>query len=228
MSNENMDNKGADIKTRIMEDIKCKKIKMRSRFVFVLEKLGLEGALFLLVALGAALVSLIFYFIEKTRLEKFLTLGFPGAKVFLVTLPYDYIIFFVLAVALAIYFANQIELFCGNCERTDTFAVWFFLGAIALGIFFGVLGVGSFLGGWSKNKIPRDAAIHGKIRNFMDNEVTVVDEDGDVVRVFLPDSNVPPAPNGFVPDKFLRAVGSRDSGDPTIFYAERVRCCDED
>lgn len=225
MSNKNMSNRGPDIKTRIMEDIKCKKIKMRGRFVFVLEKLGLEGALLLLVVLGAVLVSLTLYFIEKTRLEKFLTLGFLGTKVFFATLPYDYIIFFVLAVALAIYFANRLELFCGKCSRTDAFTVWFFLGALILGIFFGVLGVGSFLGGWSKNKIPHDRAIHGQIQTFTGDEVMVISEDGEMIRIFSP---VPPMPDPYIPNKFLRAVGHRDQFDPMIFHAERVRCCDDD
>jgi len=228
MNNENSDKEAVDIKSRVMADIKRKRIRMRSHFVFVLEKLGLEGALLLMIILGALLVSLIFYFVEKTRLEKFLTLGFPGMKIFFATLPYDYIAFFVLAVALAIYFANQVELFCGKCEHPDTVAVWFFLGALGLGIFFGVLGVGSFLGGWSKNKIPRDAAIHGKIRDFQKNEVTIVDEEGNVVRVFLPAAKVPPLPTDYMEEKFLRAVGSRDSDDPSIFHAERVRCCDDE
>ena len=227
MNSENSDKKNLDMRSRVMADIKQKRIKMRSHFVFVAEKLGLEGALILTVLVSAVFVSLVFYFIAHTGLEKFLTLGFPGAKVFFVTLPYDYIIFFLLTVALAIYLANQIELFCGKCSHTDTFMIWFFLGALVLGIFFGVLGVGNFLGGWSKKKIPHEAAIHGQIKNFMDNEVTVVDEDGDVIQVFLPISKTPPHDN-FTEDKFLRAVGTRDKNDPMIFHAERVRCCDDD
>ncbi len=228
MSNVDRDQEKKDIKTRVMADIKSKKVRMRSRLVFVVEKLGLEGALFLMVISGAVFVSLIFYFITSTRLEKFLGLGMPGAKVFFATLPYDYIIFFILALALAVYFANRIELFCGKCERTDTFAVWFFLGALALGIFFGVMGVGSFLGGWSHNKIPHNAAIHGKIKNFMDNEVTVVDEEGDVIQVFLPSTKAPTKTDGYMTDKFLRAVGTRDKTNPFIFHAEKVQCCEDD
>lgn len=225
MNNENSDKEAVDIKSRVMADIKRKRIRMRSHFVFVAEKLGLEGALLLAVILGAVFVSLLFYFIARIRLEKFLTLGFPGVKVFFATLPYDYIIFFVLAVALAIYFANQIELFCGKCSRTDAFAVWFFLGALILGIFFGVLGIGSFLGGWSKNKIPHDRAIHGQIQTFTEDEVMVISEDGEMIRIFSP---VPPMPDPYIPNKFLRAVGYRDQFDPMIFHAERVRCCDDD
>ena len=89
-------------------------------------------------------------------------------------------------------------------------------------------GVGGSLGGWSRNKIPPAAAIHGKIKSFMDNEVTVVDEDGEVVKVFLPSSSVPPKRDDFIEDKFLRAVGTRDKHDPFIFHADRVRCCDDD
>lgn len=228
MNNGNMDEKKVDVKNQVMEDIKQKRIAMRSHMVFVVEKLGLGGAFFLMLVLGVALVSLIFYFIAHTGLEKFLTLGLPGAKIFLVTLPYDYILLFALVATLAIYFANQLALFCGKCEHSNTFTGGFFLGALLLGIFFGILGMGSFIGGWSKNKIPHDAAIHGKVRNFMGNEVTVVDEEGDVVQVFLPDASVLSSENNFIANKFLRAVGTRDKNDPLIFHAERVRCCDDD
>ncbi len=216
----------SDMKSRVMGSIKTKKIKMRSRIVFVLEKLGLEGALFLVLLLGAILISLIFYFIEKIRLEKFLMLGMSGTEIFFETLPYDYLFLFVVAVASAIYLANRLELFCGKCERTDTFAWWFFLGALGAGIMLGALGVGGFLGGWSHKKIPSDRAVHGQIQSFSDDsEVTVVDDDGKIVRIFSP---VPPLPDAYMSGMFLRAVGHRDSDDPTIFHADRVRCCDDD
>ena len=236
MDNDDMKNadkdeasqKRADIKMRVMESIKTKKIKMRSQVVFVAEKLGLEGGIFLSLLLGTILVSLMFYFIEKTKLEKFLTLGLPGARVFLETLPYEYIFLFILAVLLAIYLANSLELFRGSYERTDIFALWFFLGALAVGIFLGVMGVGAYLGGWSKNKIPHDIAIHGQIESVSGDEVTVIEEDGNEVQVFMPGPIVPPIPGESIQDKFLRAVGERDKTNPEIFHAEKVRCCDDD
>lgn len=222
------DKKQADIKARVMESIKTKKIKMRSHVVFVAEKLGLEGGIFLSLLLGTIFVSLIFYSIEKIKLGRFLTLGLPGARIFLDTLPYEYIFLFLLTLFMAIYLANSLELFCGSCERTDIFTAWFFLGALALGIFLGVMGVGAYFGGWSQNKIPHDIAIHGQIKSFQGNEVTVIEENGDEVQIFMPGPIVPPMPGGSIRDKFLRAVGKRDKADAGIFHAEKVRCCDDD
>lgn len=225
--NEEKKEEKADVKNRVMEGIKSKKIKMRSRLVFLAEKLGLEGALVLAIVAGILIVSLLFYFIKNLRLDEFLSMGMSGTGVFFATLPYDYVLLFIGAVALAIYFANRVELCRGKCERTDAFAVWFFLGALVLGIFFGSMGLGEILGGWSHKKIPHDRAIHGQVENFSadGSEATVIDDDGLVVRVF---SNVPPMPDNYSPGAFLRAVGHRDQDDPTVFHADKVRCCDDD
>ncbi len=225
---EEMKKDEADMKSRVMGAINSKKIKMRSHFVFVAEKLGLESAMALAIILGAILISLLLYFIKKTGLLKFLTFGYPGMKIFLATLPYDYIILFILMVAGAIYFANRLELFCGKCERTNFFTVWFFFGALILGLFFGALGLGGILGGWSHNHIPHDRAIRGQIKSFEGNEVSVMEEDGNMVHVFLPDSGEILPLDGDADEKFLRAIGRRDKEDPSIFHAINVRCCDSD
>lgn len=133
------------MKGRVLKIIREKKIRMRRPFVFLAQRLGLESALILVLLIGALLVSLIFYFLKKTQALKHLSLGLPGVKAFLLALPYDYIALFIITLILAIYFANKIELFCGRCKRTEKFAVCFFLIAIALGIFFVIMGAGDFL-----------------------------------------------------------------------------------
>ena len=145
--NDHPDNLVSGIKEKIMRDIKEKRIKMRSPLVFAAEKLGLESALVTSVIAGALLVSVIFYFLKKTEALRSLGLGMPGIGPFFLALPYDYISLFILTIILAIYFANRIEIFCGECERTDRFAVSFLLIAILLGLFFAVMGVGDFLAG---------------------------------------------------------------------------------
>jgi len=148
-----MKDKNPNIKERVMKSIKEKKVTMRSRLVFVLEKIGLESALVGTIILGALIISILFYFLKKNGVLKFITLGIPGIKVVLLTLPYDYIALAIACIILAIYFANQIELFCGNCTQTNRFVVYFLIVSVILGVFFGILGVGDFLKGWSKKDI---------------------------------------------------------------------------
>ena len=222
-----MEEKKDIIKKRVMQMIKSKKVKMRSHLVFMAEKLGLESALAGAIIFGSLLISILFYFLKKTGVLKFLSLGFPGVKIFLLTLPYDYIALFIFFVILAIYFANQIELFCGNCTRTDSFAVYFFVGSLILGIIFGVIGVGDFLQGWSKKNIPRESAISGRVKTFSPKEVLVEDKEGKLIKVFIetPESI---KINSDEEGKIFRAIGTRDRDDDNLFHAQVVRCCDED
>lgn len=222
-----MEDKKYSVKEKVMQNIKSKKVKMRSHLVFMAEKLGLESALAGAIIFGALLISILFYFLKKTGVLKFLSLGTPGLKIFLLTLPYDYIALFIFFVILAIYFANQIELFCGKCERTDYFAVYFFIGSLILGIFFGVIGVGDFFQGWSQKNIPRESAICGKIQSFSEKEVLLEDEKGNKTRVFV---TSPDLENNekYETGKFFRAIGTRDANDDNLFHAQVVRCCDED
>ncbi|HRY82700.1 MAG TPA: hypothetical protein P5232_03300 [Candidatus Moranbacteria bacterium] len=215
------------VKSKVMQAIKEKRIKMRSHFVFVAEKLGLESALAVAIILGAFFISILFYFFKKTGLLKFLSLGIPGLKIFLLTLPYEYIALFILFIILAIYFANQFELCCGNCTHTNSFAICFFALSLILGICFGAIGVGEYLKGWSKKDIPKENAIHGKVKNFSDKEILIEDEDGKLIRVFIetPESV---RKDKYEEEKFLRAIGNRDLDDENLFHAQIIRCCDED
>jgi hypothetical protein len=226
--NEKRNDFAVNMKSKVMEEIKAKKIRMRSPLVFLAEKLGMESALAVFLIFSILLVSLIFYFLKKNGLLKFLSLGMPGVKVFFQVLPYDYIVLFIIAIILAVYLANKIELFQGNFEHTDIFIGIFLIGAIVLGIIIGMLGAGDFFHGWNKKKIPKDMAIHGKIETISPNFVVVENDDGELVSVYT-DKMKPQIGNAnYTPGKFLRAVGTRDKKDANIFHAEQIRCCDDD
>ena len=222
-----MEEKKYSVKEKVMKSIRDKKLTMRSHLVFVLEKIGLESALVGAIILGALIISILFYFLKKTGVLKFITLGIPGIKVVLLTLPYDYIALAIACIILAIYFANQVELFCGNCTQTNRFAVYFLIGSVILGIFFGIVGVGDFLKGWSKKDIPRESSIRGQIESFSAKEVIVQDMSGRTIRVFVETSN-PIEDEHYERGKYLRAVGARDLDDDTLFHAQMLRCCDDD
>ena len=220
-----MEEKKYSIKEKVMKAIRDKKITMRSRFIFVLEKFGLESALVGVIILGALIISMVFYFLKKTGLLKFVTLGVPGIKIILLTLPYDYIALAIACIILAIYFANQIELFCGNCTQTNRFAIYFLIGSVILGIFFGVVGVGDFLKGWSKKDIPRESSIRGQVQSFSSTEI-MVDENGRLIRIFI-ETPKRIEDERYEKGKYLRAIGTRDLEDENLFHAQILHCCDE-
>lgn len=216
--------KNENVKSKVMEEIKQKKIRMRSHFVFLAEKLGLAGAATIAVLCGAILFGFIFYFIKKTGLFLFLSLGAPGTKVFFSAFPYGYAILFSAAIALAIYLANRWELFSGYCERTNRFAICFLLTALVLGSFFAILGAEIFYKNYAKRKIPSNAAVIGRIKYFSEEKIVIEDEDGNLRNVFV--TNVPEKIK-YEEGKFLRAVGEMEKDDDSIFHAVRVRCCDD-
>jgi len=80
-----------DIKERVMGEIKKKKIGIIGRYVVLAEKIGMEGAIAASLLAGAFIISLIFYIFKKTKVLKFFSLGIPGLKVILATIPFGYV-----------------------------------------------------------------------------------------------------------------------------------------
>jgi len=227
MSNKKQPEWPHDIKEKIMKDIKNKRIKIKSPFIFMAQKLGLESALATTIIAGALLVSVIFYFLKKTGILKFLNLGVAGLKIFILSLPYDFIALFIITIILAIYLANKIKLSRGQYLRADFFAVYFFLITLALGLFFGIMGVGRFSKNWIKNTLPRDEAIQGRIKVFSNKKVVIEDDNGNTANVFINELNPARLKINYVPGKILRAIGWRDKQDDNLFHAQKIRCCDD-
>ncbi len=228
MKSNNLEKSGLDMKNKVMEEIKKKKIKMACPSVILARKLGLEGGLFFSIICGALLVSIFLYFLKKTRLIRFVELGFPGLKVFLATIPYDYIALFILAMIVAIYLANKLDLSYESKIPDNLFTSIFFATSIIVGLFFVFAGVHEAVKGWSKNRIPRESAIVGKIVDFSPGEFIIQEEDGELVRVEL--RREAGFDNGDIDirGKFMRAVGDRNKKDPGYFNAESILCCDDD
>lgn len=216
-----------DLKEKVMGDIRCGKVRIICPMKILARKLGFEGLLVFSLFFGAFFLSVLFYFLKKNGLLKFVSLGIPGLKVFLSTLPYDYIVLFVVSFFLAVWAANQLDLSYQSKISGKIFMGGFLLLSVFLGTFFVFSGAHKFFSGWSKNKIPRDRAVWGRVIELSPREVIIQDEDGRLVRVEIEkgeplDFSLPSASG-----KFLRAVGSRDLESPEFFHAESVLCCDD-
>jgi hypothetical protein len=228
MSGEKLGKDRSDVKSKVMGEIRKKKIRMTCHAAILAKKLGLESAMLGSLIFGALLISVFFYFFKKTKLIKFVNLGVPGLKVLLTTIPYDYIVLFIVSIILAVYLANKLDLSYENKVSGNILAIFFLMASIILGVFFILAGFHETVKGWSKNKIPRDNAVWGKVLEISPKEVTIQDENGDLVRVELKRSVDMKKIGTNEKGRYMRAVGDRDKNDSSFFHAENVLCCDDD
>lgn len=220
-----------DFKKSVVDKINRKRIKIRSPFVFLAEKIGLESVLAATIIFGAIIVSIFLLFLERSKIHKFIQFGWPGIKVFFYALPYDYIALFILAIALAFYLTRKIMfIYCKFNVSCNKLGISFILATILLGLLMVAIGLDHVFGGWSKNKIPEDVAISGKIINldFSKNEVVLLDNSNNMVKLLISPDTKLTSENKLIKGKYIQAVGRRDQeGDNYHFHAYQVSCCDE-
>lgn len=218
-----------DLAGNIISKIKEKRLRMKSRRECFLEKLGLESALLGAILLGALLVNLTFYLLKKTGALKFLSLGIPGLKIFLSTIPYDYLILFVLSLILINYLIKKLELPYRENISCNRMTIGFFLASILIGASLAYLGVEKMVSGWSKKHIPREAAIFGQIEKIDGRRVLLLEDNGETIWVAIEENRDLEDRLRESQGKFLRAVGFREHRDEGgVFRAQQVLCCDED
>jgi hypothetical protein len=228
MSEEKLKKTGTDMKAKVMSEIRKKKIGITSHSRIVAEKLGMEGIIAADILTGAFIISIVFYIFKKTKVLKFLSLGVPGLKVILLTIPYGYIAVLAGAVLLAFYLISKLDL-CYETKCSHNFIIFTLFGSIfIIGMIFIAAGVHEYFESLTKNKMPKERSIIGKIDQVDEGGVTLEEEDGQMVKVKF-GKNIK-LDNNFegIRGKYLRAVGERDSKNVHYFRAESVLCCDED
>ena len=217
-----------DVKNKVMEQIKEKKVTIVCPAVILAKKIGMEGALAGSLLWGGFLVSAFLYFLGKTHLLKFTNLGVPGIKAFLSEIPYNYVALFFLSLILAIYLAGKMDLCYEGKIPSFSIAPLLFAGSVLAGIVFFFLGINDFFGEWEKGTLPRKNIIWGRVLEMNPGEVIIKEEDGRIVKVEMKKYENPEETWPDARGKFLRAVGERKEDNLEFFHAESVLCCDED
>ena len=93
-----------DLSKKINQRLENEHVKMRSRWFFIVEKLGLEGALLLSILLSTICFVVVLYVMQQNGVFEFIEFGFSGLIVVIKNIPFD-----ILAVAfLFIFIANII------------------------------------------------------------------------------------------------------------------------
>ena len=216
-----------DIAPQVMREIRDRKIRMRHPLVFLAQEIGLESVLVLVLTGAALLVSVLLYFLKKTGVLKFANLGWPGVKVILLALPYDYIALFIFTVLLANYILGRLDLNRKHKFFFNAPVVTLFVIATLMGAFFGIMGVEQIGKGWAQGKLPADIAISGRIVDVTDKNATIKDEQGGTTEVDFNPGVVFPYQPDYAKDKVLRAIGNPDPKNAKIFHAENIECCDD-
>lgn len=89
-------NKSQNIEDRVMSKIKSGKVKLRSKYIFIAEKLGLSSAFILSFSLAALFFNLFFYYLKTTDDLGYLSFGSDGMSAFLESFPYMLIVVLIL------------------------------------------------------------------------------------------------------------------------------------
>lgn len=215
-----------DFSGLIMKKIKKKDVKMKRAYVFFLEKLGLESALVFFIIFSAFIISVIFNFLDSTKLLEFSSLGMPGLKIIFLTIPYGFIALLIAALFLSIYLAKKLDIPCRKNITCNRIFVYFLLVSFLIGIFFIISGVHKTIGNWSISKMPCDASVYGKVRKITPQEVTVESEEGDLVELVFDNDELASEKEKCVAGKFLRAVGKKDANSGILLHAQKMLCCD--
>ncbi|MFA7662726.1 MAG: hypothetical protein WCX88_02310 [Patescibacteria group bacterium] len=105
----NFDDK--DLEQKVMGQIESGRVKLRSRYIFWAQNLGLGSAIVLSFILGILLLSLIVLSFKLTGNLNYLAFGKLGWLAFLESFPYGLIIFAVIAVLLVGYFIKKSQWF---------------------------------------------------------------------------------------------------------------------
>lgn len=95
------------LENQIMDKIKEGKIKLKSKYIFLAQKLGLGTAFTLSVVLSIISFNLILFYLKETDNLKYLTFGKIGFFAFLESFPYLLIISFVMLIVLSSYIVTK-------------------------------------------------------------------------------------------------------------------------
>jgi len=96
-----------DLEKNIMEKIDTGQVKLKSKYVFLAEKLGLGTAFAFSVVLSILLFNLTLFYMKETDNLQYLSFGKNGILAFLESFPYALVIAFILFMVLASYLTTK-------------------------------------------------------------------------------------------------------------------------
>jgi len=96
-----------ELENKVMSEIKSGRVKLRSKYVFLAAKLGLNSALVLTIILAILFFNLVLFYVRATDNLKYLSFGADGLLAFLESFPYLLVISFILFLFFAGYLITK-------------------------------------------------------------------------------------------------------------------------
>ncbi len=90
-----------NIEEKIMSQIKSGKVKLRSRYIFLAEKLGIGSAFVFSVLLAVLFLALLFFYLKSSDNLIYLSFGSRGLFAFLETFPYLLLVSLIISIFIA-------------------------------------------------------------------------------------------------------------------------------
>lgn len=98
---ESVDYGSVDLSKAIMQKIKSGGVKMKSRWIFYAQKLGLRSGFILLITVMALFINIFLYILKQNGALEFLDFGVTGLDVVLSNVPYDIFLLVIVFAVLA-------------------------------------------------------------------------------------------------------------------------------
>lgn len=146
-------NKPNSLENKVMSEIKSGRIKLRSRYIFLAEKLGLGSAFILSALLAIVFVNLALFYLKASGNLAYLSFGQRGIFAFLESFPYLLVITVVFLLFLAGYIFKKSGFFYKN-----PFGVSAILIVALIALVGGFLSFTSIAESIEKNSFGRDPA----------------------------------------------------------------------
>lgn len=129
-----MENQNSNVEDKIMAEIKSGRVRPRSKYVFLAEKLGLGSAFALSVLLAVLVLNLVLFYLKASDNLGYLTFGSRGWLAFLESFPYLPVTFLIVLVFVAGFIMKKS-------------AIWYQkpFGRLAVGLVVAILALGVIL-----------------------------------------------------------------------------------
>lgn len=226
-----MENNKEKLEEGIMSRIRNGKVKLRSRYIFLAEKLGFESAFALSMILSILFANLFFFYLKATDNLEYLSFGSDGIYAFLESFPYFLIITFILFILIAGYLLTKADFSYKKPFKYFAASLLAFV-LVSSGVLaytdipekleekaFGDEPVGAILKPFLKRGIEsRNSGVTGEISDIDESYIILATPHG-IQKVSLENIS-PETMNMLKKDSFIIAVGER-KGD--VFIVKRIR-----
>lgn len=211
-----------DISKNIKEQISQNHIKMRSKWFFIVEKLGLESGFLFSLLLGLAILCFVLYIMEQNGAFEFTEFGVQGLPVIFDNIPYDLVVAAIVLFALANYIIKQFDFSYRKPFYLFSCSALILISAVGIIMFWtGVnhlmmekLASAPIVKNIASKKITNspqgEKAIIGRIVKVGSGVVTLQTVDGKQLGIVINQKIERPLDVRFIPGQVIKIIGSKE------------------